>query len=244
MILYYKNKGETPLQMLYRLRKEKPILENEKLSYAGRLDPLAEGLIIVLVGEENKQREKYLGLDKTYKVDILFGISTDTSDLLGFLTDVQDIRSIVDEDFIKINLNKFIGKISQKYPSFSSKTFLGKPLFQHAREGVFPEVFHNVEVFDIKFLNFSCISAKELLERVKSDISKVSGDFRQNDILKLFDQKIEDKMVFPVLTLEMSVSSGFYVREFAKDFGQSLGYPALALNIKRERVGDFQRASV
>lgn len=243
MILYYKNKGETPLEMLDRLRKEKPLLENETLSYAGRLDPLAEGLILVLVGDENKEREKYLGLNKTYTVDILVGVSTDTSDLLGLVKEVKDIKQI-DEISVKENLKNFIGKFSQKYPSFSSKTVSGKPLFEYAREGDFPEVFHDVEVFDITFLKLSNISSKDLLEKVYSDVSKVSGDFRQENILKSFDESIKNEMIFPVLTLKMSVSSGFYVRQFAKDFGKSLDYPALALNIKREKVGDFQIVSI
>ena len=65
VLTVYKKRGETPLQALNRLRKEAPKLENEILSYAGRLDPLAEGLMLVLIGEANKKREKYLNLDKT-----------------------------------------------------------------------------------------------------------------------------------------------------------------------------------
>ncbi len=243
MILCYKNKGETPLQMLDRLRLEKPVLENEKLSYAGRLDPLAEGLIVVLVGDENKEREKYLGLNKTYIVDILIGVSTDTSDLMGIVKEVKSLK-FDNLDLIRKNLVRFAGKFSQKYPSFSSKTFSGKALFQYAREGNFPEISHTVEVFGIDILNFSSISAKELLDKTYKDVFKVSGDFRQDLVLKSFDEKITGEMVFSVLTLKMSVSSGFYVRQFAKDFGQSLGYPALALNIKREKVGDFQIVSL
>ena len=53
VLTIYKNKGETPLQALSRLRKEKPELEKETLSYAGRLDPLAEGLMLVLIGDAN-----------------------------------------------------------------------------------------------------------------------------------------------------------------------------------------------
>ena len=52
----------------------------------GRLDPLAEGVLLILIGDECKNKEKYLGLDKEYEVAIIFGISTDTGDALGLAT--------------------------------------------------------------------------------------------------------------------------------------------------------------
>src|SRR3989344_5921655 len=76
VIPYYKNRGETPKEALERLRIERPKLQNETLSYAGRLDPLAEGGLLILVGEANKEREQYLHLSKKYTVEILFGWST------------------------------------------------------------------------------------------------------------------------------------------------------------------------
>ena len=83
MLNVYKNIGETPLECLNRLRGQYPEYKDVPLSYAGRLDPMAEGVLLVLVGEENKKREKYLSLDKEYTTDILFGFATDTYDVLG-----------------------------------------------------------------------------------------------------------------------------------------------------------------
>jgi tRNA pseudouridine(55) synthase len=91
VITIYKKKGETPYEALMRLRLARPEYAALPLSYAGRLDPMAEGVLIVLVGEENKYREKYLDLEKTYKVQILFGIGTDTYDVLGKVIDVKNI---------------------------------------------------------------------------------------------------------------------------------------------------------
>jgi tRNA pseudouridine55 synthase len=79
----YKKVGETPLECLERFRKNHPKFKNQKMTYAGRLDPLAEGELLVLVGESCKNKEKYLKLDKEYLVDILFGFETDSYDLLG-----------------------------------------------------------------------------------------------------------------------------------------------------------------
>lgn len=88
MLNLYKKVGETPLECLGRWVKQNPKYENMKMTYAGRLDPMAEGELLVLVGEECYEKEKYLGLDKEYEFDILFGFGTDTYDILG-LTDLK-----------------------------------------------------------------------------------------------------------------------------------------------------------
>ena len=56
-IKLYKEKGETPLERLDRFREENPEYGEVKLSYAGRLDPMAEGVMLILIGDENKERE-------------------------------------------------------------------------------------------------------------------------------------------------------------------------------------------
>ena len=120
----YKRMGETPRERLERLRTEKPRYAMEVLSYAGRLDPLAEGVLLALVGGENLRREAYLSLDKEYTLDILFGFSTDSYDVLGRVTDSADMSSLeaLKRKNITEGLREFQGKISQEYPPFSSKT--------------------------------------------------------------------------------------------------------------------------
>lgn len=86
MIIMYKQIGETPLQALQRLRRQRQQLQGERLSYAGRLDPMAAGVLPVLVGEENDRREEFLRHDKAYAFTVLFGVGTDTFDLLGVPT--------------------------------------------------------------------------------------------------------------------------------------------------------------
>ncbi len=79
----YKKEGETPLETIEGFKKENPEYSEQKMTYAGRLDPMAEGVLIVLVGEECKNKDKYLGLDKEYEFEILWGFETDTYDILG-----------------------------------------------------------------------------------------------------------------------------------------------------------------
>ena len=58
MYLTYKNIGETPLECLERIRLEYGKPKDIPMTYAGRLDPMAEGLLIILVGDDCKDKEK------------------------------------------------------------------------------------------------------------------------------------------------------------------------------------------
>ena len=114
-----KKPGETPLECIRRFQAENPEYEGEKMTYAGRLDPLATGVLLVLTGEECKQKEKYLGLDKEYELIILFGFGTDSMDLLGMVEEKKEgafnaLGNYKRADFEKL-LKKFEKTFKQKY---------------------------------------------------------------------------------------------------------------------------------
>ena len=89
IILINKPISLTPLQAIRRLQSLHPELEGEKIGYAGRLDPMAEGLLLLLVSDENKKRKEYERLPKTYEFEVLLGIETDSYDVLGIITKVD-----------------------------------------------------------------------------------------------------------------------------------------------------------
>ncbi len=80
-----KKVGETPLSCAEAWRAAHQELAGVPLAYAGRLDPMASGKLLVLVGEECKNQTAYHGLDKAYNFSVLFGIESDTQDVLGRL---------------------------------------------------------------------------------------------------------------------------------------------------------------
>ncbi|MEQ1499944.1 MAG: hypothetical protein ABL917_01060 [Parcubacteria group bacterium] len=82
----YKNLGETPNECILRFKKDNPEYADEAMTYAGRLDPMAEGVLIVLSHEELQNKDKYLNLQKTYEFEILWGFETDTLDVLGLVS--------------------------------------------------------------------------------------------------------------------------------------------------------------
>lgn len=239
MITLYKNIGETPLECILRYKDSKPELKDIPMTYAGRLDPMAEGLLLVLIGEECKEKDKYLGLDKVYEVQVLFGIKTDTGDVLGVINEVKT-RGI---DLKNINLNKYKGKFTQDYPIYSSKTVNGEQLHTLARKGDLPDEMpkKEVEIYDIINLDHYDILAKDLSNTFITNIIKVNGDFRQKVIMgkwESFKQQYGD-ITFQVIKLKVSCSSGTYMRSLAERIASDIGSVGIAMSIKRVKIGDF-----
>lgn len=244
IIAIYKKIGETPLEALTRLRQSVPEYTEETLSYAGRLDPMASGVMLVLSGDANKEREKYLNLDKDYSAEILFGISTDTYDTLGLITNMSKVPFDISdfEEKMRGKVLEVKGTFSQKYPEYSSKPVDGQPLFIHARAGKRVSVpSHDVTVYDAVLTSIKLIDTTGLLSRIERQVNDVKGDFRQTDIISMWKEKLAHSEVkaFVVAEVDISVSSGFYVRQYAHDIGYMLGMPACALSILRTRVGEW-----
>jgi len=254
IILLNKKEGETPLEVLEGFRRKHTAYKNAKMTYAGRLDPLASGLLLVLAGDVTKEKEKYTGLPKEYKFSVLFGFATDTYDILGKVTSASPARVVLAEKEleknIRENLKFFTGKFLQKYPMYSSKTVAGKPLFEYARAGKAvenPE--HEVVVHSLKFLKLRKISAKKFLENIERRIGKVKGDFRQKEILKIWRKKLQPEQGLPLLKnnkffvgdFYIKCGSGTYVRAVANDLGERLGVPALAFSIQRTKIGKWSK---
>ena len=236
----YKNRGETPLECLERFKKNNSEYKEERMTYAGRLDPLAGGLLLVIVGNEYKNKENYLKLDKEYELDILLGFATDSYDLLGKVTKIAEKSFTYDvKDFSAI-LNTFVKKFKQKYPPYSSK------YFAKARSGELNEEEiseKEVEIKSIKFLDKKIISKNDLEKYINESILLVNGDFRQGEILniwsQIFRQDLKSK-TFPIISLRVSCTSGTYMRSLANSIGEIIGIPALALMIKRTKIGKYK----
>lgn len=243
--LYLINKkiAETPLEALEVFRNNNKIPKDIPLTYAGRLDPMASGLLLILVGEECKNKEKYLNLDKEYDFQVLFGFSTDTYDILGKIinTDFNVLDQESLEKLIKKNLKNLKGKIIQKYPLYSSKTVEGKPLFTYARNNQEVDIPNReVNIKNLKFLNLKKISSKKILKDIKARVGKVRGDFRQKEILKIWQKNLKKDNDFYIGDFKVSATSGTYVRSIANNLGEYINLPALAFNIKRTKLGKYK----
>src|SRR5882672_2639192 len=154
--------GLTPLEVIKKLRIAKPEFANETIGYAGRLDPLAHGVLLLMIGDTTKERAQYLALPKTYEFTLIFGLKTDTYDLLGYLAAVK-INPVPKNVSLFVNtfVNSHVKKQLQEYPPYSSKTVAGKPLFWYAKNNKLSEIeipSHEIEIFDFTFLSFGTIT--------------------------------------------------------------------------------------
>jgi tRNA U55 pseudouridine synthase TruB len=93
------------------------------------------------------------------------------------------------------------------------------------------------------------VDKEELLKNIEDKINLVKGDFRQEEILKTWQEVLGPKdnsntdsvqeTKFIIDKIKMKVSSGFYIRQFVSDLSKELNFPAVTFHIKRTSVGDF-----
>ena len=244
IIYVWKPVGFTPLEAINKLKEKHSEYKKQTISYAGRLDPMAEGILVLLIGRENIKRENYLKLDKDYEAEIVLGISTDTYDSLGKIEKV--FLKGISKNGIKNQLNKFVGKKEQIYPPYSSKTVKGKPLFWWARNKKINEVdipFREIEIYSIDLLSVSLVSSENLSKQIVKNIEKLKGDFRQKEIIKDWQNlaKEYEKNEFTKIKIKVSCSSGTYIRRLADDLGQYLRTVSFAYSIKRTKIGHIKQ---
>ncbi len=126
-----KSSGQTTYQYVRRIGKLTGI---EKIGHAGTLDPVAEGLILILTGEATKLSGYLMDLPKTYRTTIKFGESTDTKDSTGRVLNRGD-WSKLEEEKIRSSLARMVGEREQVPPMYSALKHRGTPLYVLARRG-------------------------------------------------------------------------------------------------------------
>lgn len=128
-----KQSGVSSHKIISVLRK---ITGIKQIGHAGTLDPLASGVLPVAVGKATKLID-YLGENKSYRVDLIFGKTSDTYDIEGTVEDT--FADKVSEAAIIEALKSFRGEITQIPPAFSAVHYNGKRLYELARSGKIPD---------------------------------------------------------------------------------------------------------
>jgi len=245
MVLLDKPISLTPLQTIEKFKEQNPKYKDKKMSYAGRLDPMARGLLVILVGEENKNREKYENMDKEYEFEILFGVGTDTYDVMGLLESLNIADYSEDlERQVEDHLVDFRGKVKQEYPPYSSYSIEGKPLFWWARKDKLDEInipTKEVEVKKLDNLSSYKLEVGQVLENVKQRVSAAKGDFRQEEIIEKWEDLAEQnpEFSFQIFKFKATVTSGTYIRSIAHNLGQKVSTGAIAFDILRTSLGEY-----
>ena len=215
LILVYKKKGKTSRNVVENISKKYGV----KAGHIGTLDPMAKGLLPVLVGNTCKLSKYLMEHDKTYLVEMKFGYNTETLDIEGeILEEDKTFRenNIVDNEFfdmIIIAMKKELGTKKQIPPIYSAKKLNGKKLYEIAREDKEKAIeMAKEKAKEITIYNMYDISLKELWDNNPKDI---------------------------VLSFKVECSSGTYIRSLVRDIAENMGTIAIMTDLRRIAVGNY-----
>ena len=131
VIIINKEEGLTSQAVVNRVKR---FLGADKAGHTGTLDPMATGVLPVLVNRGVKASEFMLTSDKHYCATLLLGTTTDTEDVTGEILSVSE--DIPDEDKVLMAIESFVGEYLQTPPMYSALKVGGKKLYELARDGV------------------------------------------------------------------------------------------------------------
>ena len=207
LILLNKSKGISSFGAINHLKR---VIKAKKVGHAGTLDPMAEGLMIVMINDATKFSDGLMKRDKEYYVEMELGYKTDTYDSEGAIIEKYESEiNIADSEIIKA-VNSFKGKIKQIPPMYSAIKVEGKKLYDLARKGIEVErAERNVEISEIR------------------EIKIIRPDKNSEN-----SQNIK-------ISFYAKVSSGTYIRSLVYDVGEKLGVFATMTRLVRTKIGRF-----
>lgn len=220
IIVINKPKGCTSHDIVYKIKK----MFNEKVGHTGTLDPMAEGVLPILIGKGTLLSKYLINHDKKYIVKLQLCIKTDTADSEGKIIGEQQVNTelLNEENIIRI-LKSFIGKQEQIPPIYSAIKVNGKKLYEYARKGQEIELRpRKIEIYDMNLIKYS-VEDKQLefevfcgkgtyIRSLCEDIAKKFGTVGYMKSLKRIqvgDFKIEDSITID--ELEKNVNNGDFI---------------------------------
>lgn len=241
IIPYYKPYGHSSHLLAQKVGE----LLGEKATHTGTLDPAAEGVLIVLSGEDRFLKSKMSAATKVYTAEVLLGITTDTQDIIGIATEVTHRDIILSQQHLFQSIRKLEGTYAQTQPNFSAQRQAGTSHFELAKLG--KELIkkqNTITIQSIEVKKISEISIKELREAHQKKLNQISGDFRQliiaSDWTKNLSEMEEREIVqLPLVTLRITCSRRTYIRALVRDLGELLELPTTLFSLVREQNGPY-----
>ncbi len=146
MLVINKHAGATSHDIVNKIRR---LYNTKRVGHAGTLDPMATGVLVVLVGRAAKASEYAHTSDKTYRAVLKLGLTSDTEDITGKCTETHE--PLPDEETVMSVCHSMLGKSFQTPPMYSAIKLDGKKLYELAREGkTVAREPREIEVYSIK----------------------------------------------------------------------------------------------
>jgi tRNA pseudouridine55 synthase len=205
----YKPQHFTSFDVVAKARKQ---LNTKKVGHAGTLDPLAEGVLVILTDSDTKKQDEIMHQTKVYGAQVIFGAKSPTLDLEFKPTFTKTISLAEVESKLPAILEKYTGEFEQLIPDYSAKKIAGVAMYTLARAGK---------------------EIKPSTKLVKVDEIKVLK-FGETEI------ECEDGMhKLPFVEVKVTCSHGTFIRALARDFGEDLGCGGVMSKLVRTKVGNY-----
>ncbi len=131
ILLVDKPQGITSHDVVARMRR---VLRMKKIGHAGTLDPMATGLLLILVGKATKVSQYLMSMDKEYTGTVRLGQITDSQDADGEIIEERPVPELSEAQLLE-HMETFLGDQYQTPPMYSAKKVNGQPLYKLARKG-------------------------------------------------------------------------------------------------------------
>ena len=152
LINVYKEPDFTSMDVVAVLR---GILKQKKIGHTGTLDPQAEGVLMVCLGNATKLCTFLEDKDKEYVCRMLLGTTTDTEDTTGNIVSNASVEDLSNED-VESAIKSFVGDIKQVPPMYSALKKDGKKLYELARQGIEIErEARDIKIYDIEIMEIA-----------------------------------------------------------------------------------------
>ena len=150
IVIINKSKGYTSHDIVAKVKK----ITGEKVGHTGTLDPLATGVLPLLIGKGTLCFKYLMNHDKTYKVVLKLGIKKSTGDEEGDILQQEVVdEEILEEEKVRTTLKSFLGEQEQIPPIYSAIKVNGKKLYEYARKGQQVEIQpRKITIYDIQLL--------------------------------------------------------------------------------------------
>lgn len=219
-------------------------LQQTKATHTGTLDPIASGVVVVLTGEDRYRKQELASTKKEYVATVLFGVGTDTHDILGEITNVQSVSTTDCTSFLKRHTFTTSMTFSQRVPDFSARRLLGKSSFDFAKEHAsIPAKYEHVTVYAQQWHSLISPTNQEILAQVQTTLTKVEGDFRQETCSAIWEKTLQDtSLQLCTAQLSCSTSKRTYIRGIVRDLAYETQIPACILSLTRVKNGPYSVA--
>ncbi len=223
----------------------------KKLTHTGSLDPMAHGVVTLLIGDDRYRKQQLSPERKSYRFQIVAGIQTDSQDMLGLITaqdlnkhhvEMSDDPSIIQlREDIQQALEALPTTFSQQLPRFSARRIDGESYFDKARrEEQFEPDTERVTLQRASVVGSQLVHLQNIAKKADRYIPEIQGDFRQEEILQQWHELATSHpdSTLPVITVEVTVGKRFYIRALVRDLAKKLGVPLFTFDLERIADGD------